>query len=339
MKFNLTNFQQFHEHFLSRSGTKEKGIIGKQRVAVFIYPSIILVIGVLLNLCNLTGPQQFFFKIANSIHALCAILLFAGYYYHRLSLVTAISVLCVLTQIEISSETIYCAFQNRPYYIALIIGNMVLSAIVLLLSIMAYLRAIPYVVAALSMLGFGAGVYLTGSEVLLNFFLVFFLAFLALSFLGWKLTANTSELERENSNLKEEQQQVLDVLQVSKEQMQSYMTLAQNQEQKLPPEKTAKLLELLGGAAEQQIRKNVTYYLKQSAIEFEKLNERLPELTTSEIEICSLILKEKKLKELSQELGKSPSNITCQRTNIRSKLGLKKEENLHQFLIKRMEKQ
>ncbi|MEG1660470.1 MAG: LuxR family transcriptional regulator, partial [Bacteroides sp.] len=107
----------------------------------------------------------------------------------------------------------------------------------------------------------------------------------------------------------------------------------------LPPEKTAKLLELLGGAAEQQIRKNVTYYLKQSAIEFEKLNERLPELTTSEIEICSLILKEKKLKELSQELGKSPSNITCQRTNIRSKLGLKKEENLHQFLIKRMEKQ
>ncbi|MEG1580460.1 MAG: hypothetical protein RR386_04285 [Bacteroidaceae bacterium] len=313
-------------------------MIGRQRVAVFIYPSFILVIGVLFSLCNLTGPQQLFFKIANSIHGLCAILLVGSYVHHRLSLVTASSILCILTQVEISSETIYCAFQKTPYFIALIIGNMVLSAIVLLLSVMAYLRVIPYVIASVSLLGFGISIYLTGNEVLENFFLVFFLAFLALSFLGWKLTTNTSEMEKENSNLKEEQQQVLDVFQVSKKQMQSYMMLAQHQKTTLKPEKTAELLGILGGAAERQIRENVAYYLKQSALDFEKLQERLPELSTSELEICALILKEKKLKEVSEELGKTPSNITCQRTNIRTKLGLKKDENLYQCLRTRMEK-
>lgn len=96
--------------------------------------------------------------------------------------------------------------------------------------------------------------------------------------------------------------------------MHSYMMLAR--EKKLAPERTAEILTTAGDAAEKRIRENVAHYIRQSSIDFDNLQKRLPELSPSELEICSLILKEKKLKEISELLGKSCSNITCQRTNI-----------------------
>lgn len=315
---------------------REKGIVGKQRTDVFIYSSLILIIGVIMNLCGIAGPDTPFFKAANSVHGFLTALILFLYYSRRVSLTTAISIFCIVSQMELSAETIYCALHNTPYHMALIIANMALSAIVLLLGIISYLRITPYAVATLSLLTYILSIYLTKNEIIGNFFMVFLLAFVILSLLGRKLTVNVTILERENSNLKDEQQEVLDIFHMSKEQMQSYMTLARNK--RLDPELTAKLLQGVGGKAERQIRENVAYYMRQSAIEFERLRQRLPELSTSELEICSIILKEKKLKEISAMLGKSPSNITCQRTNIRTKLGLTKEDNLYQFLKKRTDK-
>ncbi|MEG2060244.1 MAG: LuxR C-terminal-related transcriptional regulator [Alistipes sp.] len=332
-RFNV-NFWRHRERFLAPLYAREEGIIGRQRVVAFIYPVIILMVGIILNLCEALGPISLFYKIANSIHGAIVITVFVLYLYRRFPLSMVMSILCVVSQIELSAETIHCAFENTPYAIGLIIGNMVLSAIILLISIVAYLRAIPCVVAALSMSTFIFSIYMTDNLVLDNFLIIFFLAFLLLALLGWTLTSNSSGLERENSNLKDEQQLVLDVFHLSKEQLLAFMSLAR--EKKLQPEQTSEFLRTIGGAPAQQIRNNVAYYLRQGAIEFDKLSERLPELTTSELEICALILKDKKLKEISHELGKSPSNITCQRTNIRRKLGLDKQENLSQFLSRRM---
>ncbi|MEG2318417.1 MAG: hypothetical protein RSB85_06220 [Rikenellaceae bacterium] len=246
----------------------------------------------------------------------------------------AMAIFCMVTQTEISVENIYCAMSNSLSDISLIIGNMVLSAIILLLSIIAYLKIMPYLIAFISMSTFATCIYITESIMLINFFFVFLLAFLMLSLLGSKLTSNTSELAHENTNLKYEQQLVLDIFSLSKTQLQSYMTLAR--EKKLKAEVTSELLNILGHDAEKQICENVAYYLKQSKIEFDRIKEHLPELSTSELEICTLILQDKKLKEISLELGKTQSNITCQRTNIRNKLGLQKSDNLALFLKKRM---
>ncbi|MEG0498758.1 MAG: hypothetical protein RR522_02640, partial [Alistipes sp.] len=129
-------------------------------------------------------------------------------------------------------------------------------------------------------------------------------------------------------------QHMLDVFHLSDKQLQSYIALAS--EARLDTATTANLLNSLGDDAQRRIRDNVAYYLQQSAIEFGRLRERLPELSTSELQICALILKDKKLKEICADLNKSSSNITCQRTNIRAKLGLEKGENLHQFLKNRI---
>ncbi|MEG1606863.1 MAG: LuxR C-terminal-related transcriptional regulator [Mucinivorans sp.] len=329
------------KHGLVRGGfwaslyAREIGVEGRQRVIIMVYASLMIVVGVTLNLFNLTGPQELFFNIANATHGVLTIVLFICYYYRLISLKTSLALLCIVTQLELSAETAFCIIHSNPYNLALTIGNMVLSAIILLLSVIAHLNVMPYVVAAMSMAGYAISILITGSEVISNFFFVFLLLFILLSVLGWKLNSNTTALEHENSELKDEQQQVLNMFHMSKEQMRSYVTLARKK--RLKPEKTAELLKSLGGNAERQIRDNVAYYIKQTSIDLENIRERMPELTASETEICALILKDKKLKEISQELDKSPSNITCQRTNIRTKFGLKKEDNLYLFLVKKME--
>lgn len=313
---------------------RERGVIDRQRVTVFVYTSALLVIGVILNLCGVAGPSTPFFQVANITQGISAVLGFYLYYNRRISLTTAMSLLCIVMQVEISAETIYCAINKSSYDVALIIANMALSAVVLLLGIIAYLRAVPYIVALLSLSTFVLSIYTTGSEVLANFFLVFLVVFLAFSLLGGVMIRSISRLNEENSQLKNERQEILDVFHLTKEELRSYMTLAQ--EKNLEPDKTAEILALVGSAAEKHILDNVAFYIRQTTIEFDKLRERFPELTPSELEICALILKEKKQKEVIDILGKSRSNITCQRTNIRAKLNMQPDEKLYDVLKKRM---
>lgn len=61
-------------------------------------------------------------------------------------------------------------------------------------------------------------------------------------------------------------------------------------------------------------------------------------LSETQQEICRLILENHSTGNIAKTLGKSPSNITCQRSKIRAKLHLKKEENLKTVLQERIQK-
>lgn len=313
----------------------ESGVIGKQRATVFSYSSALLIGGVILNLFGLAGPVALFYKVANSAQAILTLLALYLYYSRRISLATAMSFFCIVLQVELSAETIYCAINKSTYDMALILANISLSSIVLLLSVIAYLRVIPIVIATLSLTTYGISIYMTGNEVLGSFFMVFFIVFLALTLLGYSMIENIVRLDGENSVLKDKKQEILNVFQLTEHEMNSYMSLARDKG--IKPEQTAEILTAVGTVAERRILDNVALYVRQSSIEFDKLRERLPELSPSELEICALILKEKKLKEIIEILGKSRSNITCQRTNIRAKLAMQPKDNLLEVLKKRME--
>lgn len=98
----------------------------------------------------------------------------------------------------------------------------------------------------------------------------------------------------------------------------------------------SEVLELVGEKAEKNIRKKVRYLMEQEQIDYTRLSEKLPELTRSEIEICDLILKGCKLLEICYKLNKTETNISSQRSHIRTKLGLSPKENLKDVLRKKM---
>lgn len=61
--------------------------------------------------------------------------------------------------------------------------------------------------------------------------------------------------------------------------------------------------------------------------------ERFPTLSPTELDVCRLVQQGLTLKEIANALGKSVSNVSTVRGNIRKKLELPQEEDLRTFLL------
>ena len=98
-------------------------------------------------------------------------------------------------------------------------------------------------------------------------------------------------------------------------------------------EKVYSLLSRLSSTQQEELLNNIKDYYHQQYIETVNLLSICPSLTPSEVEICKLILIGKSLKEICFSLHKTPSNITSQRTHIRKKLNLAKQDDLRTSLM------
>ena len=65
------------------------------------------------------------------------------------------------------------------------------------------------------------------------------------------------------------------------------------------------------------------------------MRERFPMLTTAELDVCRLVAQGLTLKEISSALGKSFSNVSTVRGNIRKKLGLEQDDDLKKTLLEK----
>lgn len=83
--------------------------------------------------------------------------------------------------------------------------------------------------------------------------------------------------------------------------------------------------------------RNITNVASQiehmQAHERKDMRERFPMLTPAELDVCRLVAQGLTLKEISSTLGKSVSNVSTVRGNIRKKLGLSQDDDLRRFLI------
>lgn len=123
---------------------------------------------------------------------------------------------------------------------------------------------------------------------------------------------------------------------VTKEQQRAIMMLVNLNESNQG--KATSFLSRLTEEQKEDLMRNMKDYYQEQQVETANFKAAFPSLTNSEIEICKLIAKSKTLKQVCAILGKSKSNITCQRTHIRRKLGLSTEESLKDALMKGLEK-
>ena len=81
---------------------------------------------------------------------------------------------------------------------------------------------------------------------------------------------------------------------------------------------------------------NVASQIEQmQANERKDMRERFPMLTPAELDVCRLVVQGLTLKEISITLGKSVSNVSTVRGNIRKKLGLEQDDDLKKTLLEK----
>lgn len=331
-KINLLS--RFFHTIEKKTQPKNTSIQERNRFYIYMYITLLLVIAIPLNLIGFTGPNELFYIYANSINLLTGILIFVLLYMQKIKLETSISALLIANQIEIALESIYCAINPSIYNSHLIVGNLVLSTIIIMLSILAYIRNLPLIISIISMGIYGTCILISDNEILQNFFMLYVLIFACLSLLGKKLIVTIQKLEAENTNLKNDEAEMLRILRINKPQIKAYIEFSKKKES--TTEEMEKLLELIGERSQRNIINTVSNYLAEKHTKITIVAKTFPELTLSEVEIARLIIQGKKLKEICEILKKTENNITAHRGHIRKKLGLKPNENLQMALTERL---
>ena len=138
-----------------------------------------------------------------------------------------------------------------------------------------------------------------------------------------------------NTGLKHDEEEILVFLNIKKEPVMAYIRLSKMEHEAA---ETKNLLELLSDEVRNNVISNVKEAMLAMEMERNSLTEIFPELSPSEIEIYRLVIMGKSLNEVCSILRKSESNITCQRSNIRKKLGLQSSDNLKKVLQERFNK-
>ncbi|MEG1621837.1 MAG: hypothetical protein RR330_00540 [Alistipes sp.] len=322
--------------FFSRFSFDPNNIIERQRLAIFLLSELgMVLIGIAATFLykDVKGP---YFYINNSAFILLPIVLFLLYDKRVLSLSQALFWHLILYQAVASSKMIYAALTATNPQLAdgIIILDMTLLLSCFLIAYLSCLRYINIVIVVASIATYILVMCLLDSQILNNLLPVFCIMFVLYGLFASTMIRITTKMFNENKELKITQSDLTSRLAQNKKHLEALMLLTNSQT--LSQQQMTDLLVIVGNKAEQNLRKKMRYFIEQEQIDYNKLTERLPELAHSEIEICTLILKGMKLMEVCRELNKTETNISSQRSHIRTKLGLKKDEDLYQFLRERM---
>lgn len=319
-------FQKLENKIYHGNDTVEE----RQRFSVFLYGSIILFLGIPLNLLGLTGPTDRVYFWMNTLNLIIGVITFILYCNKRIGMKSALSALLTVTQLEIVGEMLNCAVNPSAYHMMLIVGNLVLSNVIIMLAVVAYMRFLPSILTFICLGMYLACVFITDSPSLKNFYILFALVFVTICILGEKLIHAVRKLEQENRSLRQDEVELLQILRMNKQQVKAYVEFSKKDQP--TSEDTERLLELMG----ERFINTVSCYLTEKKTEIDQIAKVFPELTASEHEICRLILQGKKLREICEILGKTENNVTAHRGHIRKKLGLIPQENLKKVLENRM---
>lgn len=326
-----TLFRRRLRYFRSCYGNE---VIRRQQMTVYLFSVLLIVLGVLINMLGWTSPNHEFFFQNNLSLAVATLVVFVLFMCRRLSLPWALSLSCLVAQLNFSVTMIYCAVHLEYYYLWLINGYLLLSLVAIMVAIISCLSRTCVVVTLMVLLTHLVCFLITDHEYLRSSYWLFFLVFLMVGIMGMKLISNVGVLRYENRELRRNENSLLSLFKMEKSQLMAYVSLVQEQHRQGTVED---LLELMGEEGRRKLYESVAAYIRQEQASKDTLAQVFPELTASEKEICRLVLQGDKLKDICEKLNKSKGNITSQRVHIRSKLGLGPKDNLAEALRRRMQ--
>lgn len=312
---------------LRRTFTKYAfGSFEKIRLALYLLMAILAITILPLHFLGLVGiSDPFLMATTASVLVGCIVCLVLNL-THRLHLVTAFSATGIAITLLENLGIIYMMVRNVPGLNQGIALNILALGLLYILLCMALLYKTAFWAGVTNLLVMIVSIAMKPGLMEIQFMLVFALLSFAFGIYAFFTSDVIRRTQRQSNKYRHRLDQIFEMFQMTSEEMVALVRVCrQNQTDK---------------DIDKALLSKLTFRSKANLIKLaEKLNEankyaeRFPQLTPTEIDVCRLVVKGLSLKEIAQNLGKSISNVSTVRGNIRRKLKLESSENLRAHLI------
>lgn len=294
------------------------GLQERRQFVCFLFTTFVELFYIPANILGLNDyHHSTIFDVYNWLHLIFVIILQILFWTNTLSTKTSVYTFFTAIAIKLSAESLYELSTTGVYGIH-ILGN--LNIILILASVAIAVRLSKLAITITTILTLGLIIFCITSPLhhILRVMRIFFVGYMFILYIIIFDSKNATKGLRMPNRITKEEQSAIDML------------INLNKSDK---EKVYSLLSRLSSTHQEELLNNIKDYYHQQYIETINLLSICPSFTPSEVEICKLILMDKSLKEICSILHKTPSNITSQRTHIRKKLNLTKQDDLRTSLM------
>lgn len=320
----LTQFKAFVKE---RSYDKEERI----RLLTFFASSLLVIILMGLHVIGSIGielPILHFFSWLQLLVTLTTIILYLA---KRISLMRAFVSYSIATQLLESLRIVCLVIACPTCYKEMVVINQIGSYTLLLYLALGFApRATIYVTAmSLGSLLFAG---FNGSEAISQQFIILFsLLSITICLLTIISQQRLHNIQQENLSYQTAQSNILRILRITQEELDAYLELCRDRK---PQEKgEPKLFGLLDEQKKHNLLEAVSKLQKKYEAEQQDFALKFPTLSEAELEVCRLVAEGRPVSEIAIITGKSISNVSTVRGNIRKKLRLARETDLRTFLV------
>lgn len=294
------------------------GLQERRQFVCFLFTTFVELFYIPANIFGLNDyHHSTIFDVYNWLHLIFVIILQILFWTNTLSTKTSVYTFFTAIAIKLSAESLYELSTTGVYGIH-ILGN--LNIILILASVAIAVRLSKLAITITTILTLGLIIFCITSPLhhILRVMRIFFVGYMFILYIIIFDSKNATKGLRMPNKITKEEQSAIDML------------INLNESDK---EKVYSLLSRLSSIHQEELFNNIKTYYQKQYVETLNLLSICPSLTPSEVEICKLILMDKSLKEICFTLHKTSSNITSQRTHIRKKLNLSKQDDLRTSLM------
>ena len=209
--------------------------------------------------------------------------------------------------------------------------NVTVCYILVLVASISILPRISLVCTCINILSIFLCLYITDNSMYSQLLIIFGFMSVATTAFGFVANKLLREQQMEFNEYASTVDYMLHAFNMSKNELLTLLKLAKSKDNTAVYDK--ELLMLLDNKTLHNIKKMASQIEHMQACQRKEMAHRFPMLTPAELDVCRLIEQGLTLKNISIALGKSVSNVSTVRGNIRKKLGLTQEDNLRSVLL------
>ena len=209
--------------------------------------------------------------------------------------------------------------------------NITTCYILVLVASVSILPRTSLVCACINILAIGLCLYLTQNKMYGQLLIIFGFTSVASTIFCFVADKLLREQQVELNDYANTIDQVLNVFNMRKNELLALLKLAKAQDSTAVYDK--ELMAQLDKKTLHNIIKVANQIEHMQACQRKDMHERFPMLTPTELDVCRLVEQGLAINDISKVLGKSASNVSTVRGNIRKKLGLAQDADLRRALL------